>query len=91
MGIGGERLHRHSPAMTDLEFDFRTLTDAQAFGTEYVADEPGSYFTIDERPNGRFYVNLFEEDGYQINRAAPKVICTSSVIAPRPMAHAHLG
>jgi len=77
--------------VTDLEFDFRTLADAQAFGADYVADEPGSYFTIDERPKGRFYVNLFEEDGYQINRAAPAVVCTSSVVAPRPMTHAHLG
>jgi hypothetical protein len=77
--------------MPDLEFVFSSIADAQSFGTSYVADEAGSYFTIDERPNGRFYVNLFEEDGYQINQAAPRIVCTSKVVAPRPMAHAHLG
>ena len=77
--------------MNDLEFDFRSIADAEAFGADYVADEPGAYFTVDERPSGRFYVNLFEADGYQVNRPAPAIVYTASVVAPRRMAHAHLG
>ena len=77
--------------MNNLEFDFRTNTEAEAFGAAYVAGEDGCYFTIEQRLNGRFYVNLFESDGYQINRPTPRIICTSPVTAPRRMAHAHLG
>jgi hypothetical protein len=77
--------------VNDLEFNFRSLTEAETFGAAYIKDEDGCYFTVDERPNGRFYVNLFEEDGYQINRPAPRIVCTSKVTAPRRMAHAHLG
>jgi hypothetical protein len=77
--------------MNDLEFDFRTNAEAESFGANCVADEDGWYFTIEERPNGRFYVNLFEADGYQINRPAPRIICASPVRAPGRMAYAHLG
>ena len=77
--------------MNDLEFDFRTSAEAQSFGAAYVEDEPGWYFTIEKRLNGRFYVNIFEEDGYWVNRPIPRITCTSPVTAPRRMAQAHLG
>ncbi len=54
----------------EIYFSFPTEEDAKEFGTEYVKDEePGSYFTVKpEGGTGRFRLDLFEADGYQINR-----------------------
>jgi hypothetical protein len=54
----------------EIYFSFPSEKDAKEFGIEYVKDEePGSYFTV--KPNGDtgwFRLDLFEADGYQINR-----------------------
>lgn len=77
--------------MDDLQFVFTSETEAESFGQAYTKDEPGSYFSVGTLPNGRYYVNLFEEDGYQINRPAPRMTLASAVKAPRAMAYGHLG
>lgn len=71
---------------------FATVEEAEGFGTAYVADEePGAYFKVVPAPRGRFRVDLYEADGYHINREAPRLSVGGTVVAPRPQSHPHLG
>lgn len=56
--------------VNEIYFSFPSEKDANEFGAEYIKDEePGSYFTVKpEEGTGRFRLDLFEADGYQINR-----------------------
>lgn len=57
----------------DSYFSFLSEAEAEDFAKEYLADEePGSYSKVTPEGNGRFRLDLFEADGYQINRPAPK-------------------
>jgi hypothetical protein len=74
-----------------MELTFRSLQEAEAFGDEYVSDEPGFYYTVDRLPNGKYAINLFEEDGYLINRDAPTLTYGGKITVPGKMAVRHLG
>ncbi len=54
----------------EIHFSLPSEQDAYEFGAEYVKDEaPGAYFTVNpDGVRGRFRVDFFEADGYQINQ-----------------------
>lgn len=74
-----------------MELTFSSCQEAETFGSEYVSDEPGSYYEVKTLANGKYAVYLFEEDGYLINRDAPKVSYNGKVKVPGIMPIKHLG
>lgn len=77
-----------------MDFDptFRTVKEAEDFGSAYIADEdPGTYFKVAPASLGRFRVDFYEADGYHINQEAPRLSVGGTVVAPRPQSHPHLG
>jgi hypothetical protein len=63
---------------------FQTKAAADDWAAAYLADEePGAYAAVTPAAGGWWNVDLFEADGYQINRPAPRVVYNAPVVAPR--------